>query len=189
MRYLVIGATGYVNLFLADLFQLRQRRVLSLIFSIIGYISICSVIFLLLISFKVNVVIYPLLYIKIAGAGVFFLLLIYSIFIEIKIKTPDTENSKRIALTTGTYGLTRHPGFLWFCIFQLFLISIYRDMNFTLIALGMVTLDFILILIEDYILFPKIFINYLEYKKRVPLLIPGLKNLIKGIRGFREQSE
>jgi len=177
---LAISATGFVSLFFFDLFQTYRKKYLSSFFSIIGYSTLISTVVLLLFSYKITdlkVTGFSLfvLIAKIAGAGLFFFLLVYSNLIEIRIKSPYSEKPERYALTSGTYGMIRHPGFLWFLSFFLILISIYKNTEFTLISLSMIVMNFILILIEDIMLFPKIFHNYQEYKKTVPFLIPGLR--------------
>ncbi|MEW5816192.1 MAG: hypothetical protein AB1798_12455 [Spirochaetota bacterium] len=83
------------------------------------------------------------------------------------------------AVTDGTYGLVRHPGFLWFFLFYASLGLILRGKWFFFTAFTVNFLNFLLILVEDTIIFPKLFINYREYQKTVPFLFPGLKWILK----------
>jgi len=175
MIILIICATGFINIFLFDLAQVWNRNKLKYFFSIIGYLSIFSVIIFLLISIKIPPQPLFAIYFKSFFSFLFFSLLFYSLFIEIGIKAPySKDNTGRKALDRGTYSIIRHPGLLWFTFMSLSLILIYKNFFFTTVMLSMVTMDFILVLIEDYYIFPKLFVNYQEYKKKVPLIIPNL---------------
>jgi protein-S-isoprenylcysteine O-methyltransferase Ste14 len=77
----------------------------------------------------------------------------------------------------GTYGFSRHPGFLWFTALQCALWAVHRDGGSLALSAWMILLDFLLVCLEDRILFPRIFVDYDEYRKKVPFLLPlpGLK--------------
>jgi protein-S-isoprenylcysteine O-methyltransferase Ste14 len=182
MRSLVIFLAGFVLLFLFDLSQIYQKKVLTRLCSIIGNSCIITGLLLLLLSFKIDTVLSAVFIAKTVGAALFFMLLVYSVFIEIGIKTPYSKSNRRVALVTGTYGFVRHPGFLWFLLLMLILMSIYMNLEFSLIGLSVICMNFILILLEDIILFPKIFINYDEYKKMVPFIIPRFRHKRKTVR-------
>jgi len=172
MIYIAISATGFFTLLLFDLFQIRKNITLMRICSIIGYSLVFFSEIYLLLSFKIVYYLPIYLLIKIFFGIIFLILLIYSLFIEIHIKAPSMLNNKRFAISTGTYRLVRHPGFLWFFFLQIILISIYKNKSFIIISLTILFMDLVLIIVEDYIVFPKIFINYREYKKTTPMLIP-----------------
>jgi protein-S-isoprenylcysteine O-methyltransferase Ste14 len=147
------------------------------VFSIIGYGGIFSSILILILSFNIKSDLTYLTYIKVALAVLFFTLIIYSNFIEIGLKSPYSIE-KRNAYTGGTYRIVRHPGFLWFLFLMILVVLIYRNRGFTLIAMSMVGMNFVLILVEDIFIFPKIFINYENYRKSIPFIIPG-SNIIR----------
>ncbi|MFW5769464.1 MAG: hypothetical protein ACOCYA_05355, partial [Spirochaetota bacterium] len=65
-------------------------------------------------------------------------------------------------------------GFLWFGLFQVCLMILFRRAEVYLFSLAAVLLDFFLIFVEDVWIFPRLFDNYAEYKKKVPFLIPGV---------------
>ncbi|MGQ9614898.1 MAG: hypothetical protein ACUVWJ_00685 [Spirochaetota bacterium] len=147
------------------------------VFSIIGYGGIFSSILILILTFNIKSTLTYLIYIKVALAMLFFILIIYSNFVEIGIKSPYSIN-QRSAYTRGTYSIVRHPGFLWFLFLMILVILIYKNRELTVIAISMICMNLALILIEDILIFPKIFINYKDYKKSVPFIIPGL-NIIR----------
>jgi len=184
MTAIILSATGFLFLFLFDLFQIYKKRTLSSIFSIIGYAGIVSTVILLLFSCELTYSIETefalfILTVKIIGAIFFFFLLFYSNFIEIGLKSPYSYSSERYALDSGSYGLVRHPGFLWLLLALIMLVLIYKHIQFTLISIYMIVMNFILILIEDIILFPRIFKNYREYKKEVPFIIPRIRKVLR----------
>jgi len=182
MIFLIIIATGFINLLLFDLAQIWNRNKLKYFFSIIGYLSIFSVILFLIISTKIPSQPLFVLYLKLFIAFLFFSLLIYSLFIEIGIKDPYTKYNKdtgRIATKSGTYGIIRHPGLVWFTFLSLSLILIYKNFLFTILMLIMVIMDLILVLVEDYYIFPRLFVNYQDYKKTVPLFIPNVFSITR----------
>ncbi len=184
MLPLILSATGFISLFLFDLVQIYKKRTLSAILSIIGYGGIVSTIILLFFSYEITYSIETglarvFLIGKIIGAVFFFSLLLYSNLIEIGLNIPYSNSGRRSALSSGTYGLVRHPGFLWLMFALIMLILIYKDIAFTLISICIIAMNFILILIEDTVLFPRIFDNYREYKKTVPFIIPGIRKVIR----------
>lgn len=172
---ILIGGTGFIFLFLYDLCQKYKQKTFALIFSIIGYTAIFSSMLFLLFSFKPKFEPMFSFILKAVMAVIFFLLLLYSLFFEIPLKNTIVGRKIRIARSEGTYGIVRHPGFLWFFFLNLSLILIYREIHFTIISASLVTMDFLLVLIEDHFIFPHIFSNYKDYKKEVPFLIPRMR--------------
>ncbi|MEW5785119.1 MAG: methyltransferase [Bacillota bacterium] len=85
-------------------------------------------------------------------------------------------NSSLKVSRKGTYALVRHPG-LW--CYSLFLLGFYLvSASVWLIRAGIIwwLADFVVILIEDLYLYPRIFEDYPVYKKEVPMLIPRLNH-------------
>ncbi len=105
-------------------------------------------------------------------------LLIYSIFIEIPLKSTYLGSSESQDLVdTGTYALTRHPGVLWFTGFTLGLCFI-RPAALTALAGGVWLLaDVLLVVVEDHYFFPKTIPRYSTYKQTTPFLWPTRKSL------------
>jgi protein-S-isoprenylcysteine O-methyltransferase Ste14 len=154
-----------------------------------GYIQIASGFTLLLVSYKIGSISSLFLFMQVAGAVCFFVLLIYSVFIEIGLQSPYNGCKERMAIDKGTYGLVRHPGFIWFLLLILILISLYRNIQFALFALCITFMNFVLILIEDLFLFPKLFVNYEDYKRKVPFIIPRLSSINKMLGSVQDESD
>lgn len=95
-------------------------------------------------------------------------LLVKTVFLELSKKGSHPGE----LITEGSYGLCRHPGFWWFSLLILDLAVMRGLGEFTIYAATLIFLNFMLILLQDAYLFPKIFEGYDDYKKRVPFLFP-----------------
>jgi protein-S-isoprenylcysteine O-methyltransferase Ste14 len=173
MTAVFLCTIGFIILLFSDLLQVWKKEISAKILAPPGYLMITGGMIILISSFS-PVPRPPIIFAtQIILAVLFALLLIYSVLVEIPLYSRKSESSKRKAIKSGTYSFVRHPGFLWFLLLHLLLISIYRNRWFTLNSLFMVLLDFILVFLEDRFFFPKIFPNYREYMKNVPFLIPN----------------
>ena len=101
--------------------------------------------------------------------------LIYILFIEIPLSPQFRKTKKREVISHGSYSIVRHPGFYPFLFLLISLSLITGNRVFIINAVYLVFLDFLLILIEDLIIFPRIFSNYRDYKKKVSFLLPKIK--------------
>jgi protein-S-isoprenylcysteine O-methyltransferase Ste14 len=114
-------------------------------------------------------------------SALFFLVIIYSIFIEIPFKaTYIMQNRKNILVKTGTYGLVRHPAVLWYFFFLsgLFFMTGSKTLLFALPVWSAV--DVVYILLQERFIFIKMFGDeYRAYQKEVPILIPTRKSIKK----------
>jgi protein-S-isoprenylcysteine O-methyltransferase Ste14 len=91
-------------------------------------------------------------------------------------------NSSASVSQKGTYALIRHPGFWWYgmLLFGLYLLT---GSQWLVVAAPIWWgLDFCLIVVEDFFLYPRIFSNYTAYKKKVPMIFPKLCSLKECLR-------
>lgn len=143
--------------------------------SYIGYGSVILALFLEIYlykpSFSQSSMLIPKYIVMLASLA----LLIYSLFIETAAAAPDSSGDMRTAVTEGTYGLSRHPGFLWFICLQFSINWLCGRAEVIIIGMTLSIMDYVLIVLEDTWIFPRLFSNYEEYKKSVPMLFPGLK--------------
>ena len=105
--------------------------------------------------------------------GCFVILLIYSVFIE----TALFSSRSGQLYTQGTYSFSRHPGFLWYTIVNLLVAVFFWDVGITLLCLGLILCNFVLVMLEDIIIFPKIFAGYDKYKQHTPLVLSFSRRL------------
>ena len=174
MSSIFLGFLGFSSLLLHDIFQIGRKKGLILLFAIIGYSSVSASLIFLFISAPLA---RPGSWQFFAGLGfatVSGLLLVYSLFIELSFTSSITPSNGRQASSYGTYGMVRHPGFLWFIGLILSLNILFLSLPFLLVSLMLVIMNFSLVVIEDTVIFPILFSNYGEYKKEVPFLWPRL---------------
>ncbi len=98
---------------------------------------------------------------------VFALLLIYSVMIETALFSDTTGKLYQ----KGTYKISRHPGFIWYTVINILVSIYYWSYHITLLFLGLTLCNLVLIVIEDRILFPKMFSEYEEYRKHTPFVL------------------
>lgn len=115
---------------------------------------------------------WPLLFISI-------LLLFYSLFWEIPFKKTYADKGVGDKLIkTGTYALVRHPGVIWYALFLLAFLLIFRSKLLLIAVPAWIFMDILYVFIQEKFYFIKIFPGYEEYKEETPMLIPTRKSLV-----------
>lgn len=176
MTYYIFSTLFFVSLFLSDFFQIKKNKFLIIAFSLAGYGGIVFTLVFLSVNFWTTPEHTVFFFIKILFLLLSVLLLVYLLFIEIPVSPQFKKSSERTAINYGSYGLVRHPAFYPFLFVTIALSILIGDKSFIGIAAYMNILNFILIVLEDIFLFPKIFSNYIVYKEQVPFLLPNLKS-------------
>lgn len=97
----------------------------------------------------------------------FALLLIYSVLIEIPLRSKPGELYCR-----GTYSFSRHPGVIWYTGINILTAVYFQETGVTLICFALVVCNIILVVVEDTILFPRMFPAYREYRETTPFILP-----------------
>jgi len=175
MESLAVGGIGFVMILLYDVAQINERNGFAWALSYIGYGAVLASIVFPLAHLRPAESPRTALVILGAIAVLGFALLVYSVLIEIPLalkKSRRTSSGRRQVVAVGTYSGVRHPGFLWFALCLSALALLYRQRAMTEIAAGLILFDFLLVVIEDLVLFPRIFQDYEQYKKNVPFLVP-----------------
>ena len=175
MLYILLGMAGFIILFCFDISSLKEKPVLKQAAWITGNILI--VFSILMVCLRTERIALPDFY-RFIGWGispVFFLILSYSLFIEIPLKKTYLNNGAGETLvTTGTYGLVRHPGVLWyfFSLTGLFLITGSKTLLFAMPVWCI--MDIVYVVLQERFIFLRQFgDDYNDYKKKVPMLIPN----------------
>lgn len=182
MVYIMIGAMAFVFLLLFDIFSLHGKVVSKYISVVIGLGLITFSTLKLVIKdvswdvFSLFSNLYGLL------AIIFFVLLVYSVVFEVGIINTYKNNPKPQLVTTGTYGLVRHPGVIW--LFFVYLFTALYFANIILLIAGIVWtfVNVIYVLIQEQIILPKLFSNYKEYQNSTPMILPTLQSFKKFIK-------
>lgn len=165
IKLFFLGAIGYLLAGLYDLAIVYEKPVLKRIFYL---------------GFFITPIPYPILFFTHESPlslfaiwtifiliGIFAILLVYSVLLEIPLKAEKTGKLYR----GGTYSISRHPGFIWFTIINLLIGVYFWDFQITLLCIGFTACNLILILLEDVMIFPKMFPEYGDYKKETRFFI------------------
>ncbi len=169
------GIAGYLLLFIYDIAKNTKNRVIHNITSLGFLFTIIPYVVILIRYFTFSFTLKPILFSSLLI--LFSLLLLYSALIEIPLyyhKTvKETDLFERPMLYShGTYSFSRHPGFIWYTVINILFIVYFTDRIIIYMMIVFTICNFLLILVEDFIIFPRTFIGYKEYKGKVPFLFP-----------------
>ncbi len=173
MRYIALGVVAFIIAGFFDLAALQRIRYLK---------QIIGLAFVILFGYAlVMVARHPdklLLPAWLSSAGWPFLiisgfLLIYSLFLEIPFRQTYATNGVGDRLVkTGTYALVRHPGVLWFALLLVALLLVTSSRLLLVAGPIWLSLDVLLVWVEDRFLFPRQFPDYAGYQLETPMLLP-----------------
>lgn len=114
------------------------------------------------------------------GLVLFALLLIYSIFIEIPLKSTYLQSATvQPLVSSGTYALVRHPGLLWFAGFAVSLWVVHPARIALLAGVTWMAANILLIVLEDHYFFPRTIPGYSQYKENTPFIWPNRASLLR----------
>lgn len=181
----ICGIIAFLLLYIDD-FNLIffKKRIFNHCFLFGTILLVLTTLINIIINFPKNITIEIAFYLLIA---LFFLgILIYTLFFALDFDEAykDQGNNQK-CIQTGVYALCRHPGVIWMFLMYLFLYFAIRNEAMLYMLVGYNFLNFIYIVIQDLIIFPRQFIDYQEYKKVVPFLLPTVNSIKKCIRTFR----
>lgn len=104
-------------------------------------------------------------------------LLIYSLFFALPFGGTYKSAERRTLFDRGLYALCRHPGFIFFVLAYGFL-WLMSDNPVMLTAFWSYSaLNFLYILAQDLIFFPRMFDGYDKYRRRVPFILPTVSSI------------
>lgn len=169
-----LGCLAFVFYFIYDFNQgWLKKKILQPCF-LIGSILLCFATGkILYVEFNLSQssINYIFLILSLVNAG----LLFYTLFLAIPFEKTYINEHFDTVIDTGVYALCRHPGVLFFSAFYFFMALSLHSWYFFKAGLLFSFLNFIYVLFQDYIFFPRCFIDYDTYRKRVPFLIPNKK--------------
>ena len=123
-------------------------------------------------------------------AVVFLALMVYTLFFALPFSaTYLEENAPRKAYTGGMYALCRHPGVLWFAGAYLCLGLLLGTPKAAVFALVMTGLNIAYVLFQDRWTFPQSFVNYEEYRRTTPFLLPTPGSAVRCVRTWKGGAE
>ncbi len=104
--------------------------------------------------------------------------MIFALFFALPFETTYVQSSENLpVVSTGLYGLCRHPGVWGFIVY--YLAASLASGNGTLLIAGIVfsAADILHVTMQDRLFFTKTLAGYTDYQRQVPFLLFGWKDL------------
>ncbi|MBR5468403.1 MAG: hypothetical protein IKU80_04125 [Firmicutes bacterium] len=179
MLSLVLGIAGFILYLLYDINSFTsQNRLLGYGFLGGSVLITISTVIELIGAFKQNAFGGAADIILILLSVVSFAMLIYCLFFALPFEETYVEQTNgRKVYDGGAYALCRHPGIICFFAFYLFLGLAALPSKFLAIGMIFSLLNLLYAAFQDRVTFPKCFTNYVDYRKKVPFLIPNKKSI------------
>jgi protein-S-isoprenylcysteine O-methyltransferase Ste14 len=176
MTYIAIGVLGFVCFLLFDIFSMRNRVVLKYM-SVLTGVGLIAYSSTRLVGLPSDLVFPSFVQgIALVHAVIFMCLLIYSVFIEVGLKTYQTYAEPSL-VTDGTYSLVRHPGVIWLFLAYFFGAIYYANSYVLLTAFIWTTVNTIYIIIQERYILIHLFDGYEQYRRTTPMVIPNSTSL------------
>jgi protein-S-isoprenylcysteine O-methyltransferase Ste14 len=178
MLFTMVGTLGFIGFLLFDIFSMKQKPILKYSSIVIGmFLIVWSTYQITQLPQSLFV---PILtrYIALVLGLVFFGLLIYSVFIEVGIKT-YRKVSQHLLVTDGTYSLVRHPGVIWLFLFYFFFALFFMSNDLLITAFVWTFVNTVYIIIQERLILVKLFSDYESYSQTTPMVIPNIRSMRK----------
>jgi len=121
-----------------------------------------------------------------ALAALSLLLLLYSLFVELPLaETYSKPSAGQQLVTRGTYALVRHSWLLCYVVFLASLTLATRSTVLLYAAPIWVCICLFHVVIQDRLLFPRMFAQYPHYRRETPMLIPNRNSIAACFRTLR----
>jgi protein-S-isoprenylcysteine O-methyltransferase Ste14 len=178
MLYLVLGILGFVLMLGFDLASLKKLITLKYVLLTVS-MSLIAYSGYKLAFYDFHFTVYNVFrYVSLPLSLVFFGLLIFSVFIEVGVNTYQKVAEPRL-ITKGTYSMVRHPGVVWL-FFTIFFASMYFTSVYLLVAAFVWTIvNTFYTLVQEKMIFTKIFKDYTMYQQTTPMVIPNVTSIKK----------
>lgn len=164
---MVLGVLVFLLFFIYDINDLTiKNRIIQNFFLIGTILLVCSTLWIL----------YPFentVWIWLGFACFFCALLVYTLFFALPFESTYVDPKKgRKVYSGGVYGICRHPGIWWFLFMYISLGFAFPTSEIMEFGLMCSFFNFLYACFQDIYVFPRIFVDYDEYKQKVPFLIP-----------------
>jgi len=167
---------GFILLMLAEWRSVRSGKSAHAALQVSGYALIALGMLLALLGSTQNMRVpegmrLVCLGLAIAGGAA----LLWTVFLEIPLGVRRYKVAAGHVYARGSYGQCRHPGFWCFLLFSMGF-ALWSNNSLVFIDFSIANaLNLLLILLQDKYTFPMQFVDYREYAKKVPFLVPHFK--------------
>ncbi|MFC1860390.1 methyltransferase family protein [Chloroflexota bacterium] len=178
MIYTLIGCLGFLIVHLFDLVSLKRLpRAKPFIWTLGCGLLIYALVMICLQPHKLPLPIWST-WLGWALLITSLLMLIYSLFINLPFrKTYISTGVSDKLIRTGLYALVRHPGVHWFILLMLSLILFSKSSLLLIAAPIFISLDIVLVIVQDKFLFSRMFNDYDSYRRETPMLVPNRRSI------------
>ncbi len=180
----ILGISGFLLLYIYECNLILWKKKFFKTFFTLGFIGLgFSTILATLLNWKfvnlntINVIV------GIGFITIFFVLLIFTLFFSVPFsESYVTQKTERTVYRKGMYALSRHPGVLWFIGMYVGLCILIPSIEIITLSILLCALNVVYIIIQDLWSFSILFVDYNEYKKETPFLIPTIKSIQKAMK-------
>lgn len=190
MSALLIGVASFGAFALSDYIgTILRRRGGSALFAAGGLLLIAATALLAGHSGTAALIgrLWPLRWLSLLVAAAMLVLLFYTLFFALRSAgsgyAPPVDG-KLPLIDRGVYALCRHPGVLWLGGFYLALWGALGGFWLGAAFAAYTGLDLLYVLWQDRCVFPHSIFGYVEYRSRVPFLIPTRRSLRQSLSDF-----
>jgi protein-S-isoprenylcysteine O-methyltransferase Ste14 len=188
MVFIAVGCLGFLILHLFDIVALRRLPVAKPLAWMLG--SGLLLYSLAMVSLEADKLPLPSwsAWLGATLLSTSLLALIWSLFINLPFrKTYLASGVGDELVTTGLYGLVRHPGVIGFVLVLLSLILVSRSSLLLVAAPVFIMLDIVLVIVQDRFVFGKMFAGYDRYREKTPMLVPNRQSLNTFMNSLTQQ--
>jgi protein-S-isoprenylcysteine O-methyltransferase Ste14 len=120
-----------------------------------------------------------------------FLLVVFSLVIEVPtLYLYLTSGRERKLVTTGFYAMSRHPGVVWFSLFMVFLAAATDARTLAIATPVWIAMDVLHVRWQEQVYLVRVYGDeYRRYQAEVPMLIPRLAGIRRGLESLRRKTE
>lgn len=186
MSLIFTGAFAFVVLTLFDFAKLKKLHPLLNGLFAVGVLMIvyASVMILFVEEPMFNFRSFPFMIIL---AAIGFIEMIYALFFALPFSKTYVKNTASTTLvTTGLYGLCRHPGVWGFFLFFFGTAFASGNGTFLIASLVWTLMDILHVYLQDSLFFVKTLQGYTQYQQRTPFLFFSVKDLHKAFTTLRK---
>lgn len=175
MFYVLSGTIGFMLLLGSDIVGINAYKKTQNFLAFFGtLIIIVSSVFILLQGETYQLDIRLRILFGVLGL-MFLFFLVYSVVIEVR-RNSDKESK---LVTSGTYALSRHPGVLWLFFYYVFGSLFFANIDILIAGIVWTFINVIYVVIQEKLIFNKIFSDYEHYKNSTPMLLPTVSSVKK----------
>jgi protein-S-isoprenylcysteine O-methyltransferase Ste14 len=123
--------------------------------------------------------------------AVTFLLVVFSLVVEVPtLYLYLTSGRERKLVTTGFYAMSRHPGVVWFSLFMVSLAAATDARTLAIATPVWIAMDVLHVTWQERVYLVRVYGDeYRRYQAEVPMLIPRLASIRRGIESLRRKTE